>query len=203
MQNSFTAWRLHNSTNLTVCCQPRLVFELASGSGQHIVHWAKAFPSAQFQPSEIDDPLLHASIRSYIGEHPNVLPPLTLNAASDADWNRAHSLVRETGAFDMVYVGNVLHIAPWEVTVGLAKNVSKLLAKPRGLFVVYGPFKRDGAFTTSSNEEFDRNLRQRNGDWGLRDISDVANEFAKHNLSLQDIKDMPANNFILVFANTQ
>ena len=35
-----------------------------------------------------------------------------------------------------------------------------------GRLVVYGPFKKDGAFTTESNESFDTSLRQRDASWG-------------------------------------
>ncbi|KNC98344.1 uncharacterized protein SPPG_06052 [Spizellomyces punctatus DAOM BR117] len=175
------------------------VLELASGSGQHVVHWAQAYPSVHFQPSEIDDPSLLASIRSYVKDFANVAPPLLLNAMQDEHWSQARSLVAQEGAFDMVYMGNVLHIAPWDVTLAVAKNIPTLLPNEQGLFIIYGPFKRDGKFTTPSNEEFDQKLRLRNADWGLRDIADVADQFAKFGLSLQEIKDMPANNFILVF----
>ncbi|TPX64299.1 hypothetical protein SpCBS45565_g06027 [Spizellomyces sp. 'palustris'] len=179
------------------------VLELASGSGQHVIHWAQAYPSVQFQPSEIDDPSLLASIRSYVKDFATIAPPLILNAMHDEDWSQARSLVAQEGAFDMVYMGNVLHIAPWDVTLAVAKNVPTLLQNEQGLFIVYGPFKRDGKFTTPSNEEFDQKLRLRDADWGLRDIADVADEFAKFGLSLQEIKDMPANNFILVFRKTE
>lgn len=107
----------------------------------------------QFQPSEIEDPALLASINKYVADLPNVSPPMTLNATNDDHWAQVLGMVKDTGPFDMVYMGNVLHIAPWEVTLAVAKNVPKLLPTRDGIFVVYGPFKRDGKFTTPSNEE--------------------------------------------------
>ncbi|KAI8586171.1 hypothetical protein BDZ88DRAFT_455226 [Geranomyces variabilis] len=174
------------------------VLELASGSGQHVVTWAQSFPAVRFHPSEINDPALLSSISAYIKEFPNVLPPLTLDATCAADWDRVQTLVARNGLFDVIYMGNVLHIAPWSVTLALAKNLHTVLAVG-GVFVLYGAFKRDGKFTTTSNEEFDKQLRARNSEWGLRDIADVAAEFEKSGLTLREIKDMPANNFILVF----
>ncbi|KAJ3178067.1 hypothetical protein HDU87_003849 [Geranomyces variabilis] len=178
------------------------VLELASGSGQHVVTWAQTFPTVRFHPSEIDDPALLASINAYINDLPNIMPPLTLNATCTADWDRVQTLVARNGLFDVIYMGNVLHIAPWDVTLALAKNLHTVLAVG-GVFVLYGAFKRDGKFTTASNEEFDQQLRARNSEWGLRDIADVAAEFEKSGLTLREIKDMPANNFILVFKKGQ
>ncbi|KAJ3158812.1 hypothetical protein HDU86_002496 [Geranomyces michiganensis] len=175
------------------------VLEVASGSGQHVTLWAQSFPAVTFQPSEINDPALLSSIRAYTKEIPNVAPPLTLDATSDADWDRAQSLVARDGRFDVVYLGNLLHIAPWNVTVALAQNVPSVTAD-NGVLVLYGAFKRDGKFTTTSNEEFDQQLRRRNSEWGLRDIEKVATEFEKSGFLLREVRDMPANNFILVFS---
>ncbi|KAJ3284963.1 hypothetical protein HK104_009694 [Borealophlyctis nickersoniae] len=179
--------------------QAKRVLELASGSGQHVSHWARSFPSIHFQPSEIDNPPLHASIKAYTTELSNVAPPMVLNSTEPAHWDRVVDMVNKDGPFDVVYIGNVFHITPWEVTQAVAKNVPKVLPGNSGTFIVYGPFKKDGKFTTPSNEEFDQNLRARNNQWGVRDIADVAAEFKQYGLALKDVKDMPANNFILVF----
>ncbi|KAJ3186656.1 hypothetical protein HDU85_007476 [Gaertneriomyces sp. JEL0708] len=182
--------------------QASRVLEIASGSGQHISHWATTFPSVQFQPSELSDPLLHTSIQSYAQDHPNISPPLALNVTSDSDWSNLHTSVERTGPFDLVYAGNLLHISSWGITLSLAKHVPAVLSKPTGKLILYGPFKRDGAFTTESNKDFDKSLRERSSEWGLRDIADVSGEFEKHGLALEKIVDMPANNFILVFRLT-
>ena len=68
--------------------------------------------------------------------------------------------------------------------------------------MIYGPFKKDNRFTTTSNEEFDKSLRQRNPEWGYRDTGQVAQEAKKNGLALRDVKDMPANNFLLTFTES-
>ncbi|KAI8818818.1 uncharacterized protein EV422DRAFT_166435 [Fimicolochytrium jonesii] len=174
------------------------VLELSSGSGQHITHFAASFPHTHFQPSELADPALHASITAYIAPHPNISPPITLNVLSQPNWDNLLTLVGEEGGYDVVYMGNVLHIAPWEVTLAVAQNLHRVV-REEGVVVVYGPFKKEGKFTTESNEDFNRTLRERNAEWGLRDIGDVEREFGKGGLRLVEVRDMPANNFLLVF----
>ncbi|KAJ3122315.1 Acyl-coenzyme A thioesterase 11 [Nowakowskiella sp. JEL0407] len=128
--------------------QCKRVLELASGSGQHISYIAEKFPEIQFQPSEIPDEKLHASINSYIAELSNVKKPIALDALNETDWEK---LTGEN--VDLVYFVNLLHISSWRVTEMVSKNVSELL-ESGGWCIVYGPFKKDGKFTTESNEEF-------------------------------------------------
>ena len=72
-----------------------------------------------------------------------------------------------------------------------------------GVVVIYGPFKKDNRFTSASNAEFDKSLRMQNPEWGYRDTGQVAQEAKKNGLALQDVKDMPANNFLLTFAKSK
>ena len=69
--------------------------------------------------------------------------------------------------------------------------------------MIYGPFKKDNRFTSVSNAEFDKSLRTQNPEWGYRDIGQVAQEAKKNGLALQDVKDMPANNFLLTFTKSK
>ncbi|KAJ1527348.1 hypothetical protein HK096_010784, partial [Nowakowskiella sp. JEL0078] len=125
---------------------------IASGSGQHIHSWATAFPNVHFQPTELYDLKLHNSIRSYTSELSNVSEPVILNALENTNWEELNKIVEENGFFDVVYFGNLLHISPWEVTLALADKLPRVL-KEGGVLLVYGPFKKDGIFTTPSNEE--------------------------------------------------
>ena len=68
-----------------------------------------------------------------------------------------------------------------------------------GRLFVYGPFKRDGRHTAESNEAFDRSLRERNSEWGVRDINEIRNVAEEHGMMLAEIEPMPANNMILIF----
>jgi hypothetical protein len=97
-----------------------------------------------------------------------------------------------------VFCANVIHIAPWRVAEGLFAGAGRYLRADGRLFL-YGPFKRDGRHTAISNAVFDTSLRQRNPDWGVRDIEDLQRLAGSVGLELIEIAEMPANNLTLVF----
>ena len=167
--------------------------EVGSGSGQHVVGFARAFPNLIWHPSD-PDPRHRASIdgwRVSSGLEANITDALDLDA-SQPNWN---DIPATCAAIVSI---NVLHIAPWEVTTGLLAGAGRHLADMAALFI-YGPFKRDGAHTAESNVAFDQSLRARNPDWGIRDIVDLVDVAQDHGLQLADTAPMPANNFTLVF----
>jgi hypothetical protein len=97
-----------------------------------------------------------------------------------------------------VFCANVIHIAPWRVAEGLFAGAGRYLSDG-GLLFLYGPFKRDGKHTAISNAVFDASLRERDAEWGVREIEDVE-KLARHvGLGLIEIAEMPANNLTLVF----
>jgi hypothetical protein len=98
-----------------------------------------------------------------------------------------------------VFCANVIHIAPWRVAGGLFAGAGHYLRADGRLFL-YGPFKRDGKHTAPSNAAFDASLRDRNPEWGVRDIADLEKLAAGAGLVLIEIAEMPANNLVLVFA---
>jgi SAM-dependent methyltransferase len=165
------------------------VLEIASGTGEHIVHFAAQFPRLAWQPSD-SDPLALASIAAWRSESggKNLLAPVEVDAA--ADWK-----VPDISAILCI---NMVHISPWEATKGLMRNAGRLLPKG-GVLYVYGPFRQQNRPTAPSNEEFDRNLKSRNSQWGLRFVEDVAQEASLHALHLDQIIEMPANNLSLLF----
>lgn len=165
------------------------VLEIASGTGEHIVHFAAQFPHLAWQPSD-SDPLALASIAAWRAESggDNLLAPVEVDAA--ADWQ-----VQDISAILCI---NMVHISPWEATKGLMRNAGRLLPKG-GVLYVYGPFRQQDRPTAPSNEEFDRNLKSRNSQWGLRLVEDVAQEASLHALHLDQIIEMPANNLSLLF----
>ena len=165
------------------------VLEIASGTGEHIVHFAAQFPHLAWQPSD-SDPLALASIAAWRAESggDNLLAPVEVDAA--ADWQ-----VQDISAILCI---NMVHISPWEATKGLMRNAGHLLPKG-GVLYVYGPFRQQNRPTAPSNEEFDRNLKSRNSQWGLRLVEDVAQEASLHALHLDQIIEMPANNLSLLF----
>lgn len=166
------------------------VLEIGSGGGEHAVYFAAALPGLSWQPSEADAAGL-ASIRAWIAHSgvSNVAAPVVLDATA-ADWPLASA--------DAVLAINVLHYSPWETTPALLAGVARLLP-PGGVLYCYGPYRREGAHTAPSNVEFDAWLKARDPRFGVRDLEAVAEVAATHGLLLEEVVDMPANNFSLVF----
>ena len=167
-----------------------IVLEVASGSGEHIVHFAEALPDLVFQPSD-PDAEARASIDDWVQTQGlgNVRTAMALDAARES-WPIEHA--------DAVLCCNMIHIAPWEAAVGLITGAAGVLAGG-GTLYLYGPYRREGRHTAPSNEAFDRDLRQRNPAWGVRDLEAVATLAVAREFGPPEIIDMPANNLSLVF----
>ncbi len=167
-----------------------LVLEVASGSGEHVIHFASALPGLTFQPSD-PDPGARASIDAWVAEAGlgTIRPAVTLDAAG-TDWPIA--------AADAVLCINMVHIAPWAATEGLMRGAAAILS-PGAPLILYGPYRRDGAHTAPSNAAFDADLRARNPAWGVRDLEAVADLAAAQGFGAPLVVPMPANNLTLVF----
>lgn len=165
------------------------VLEIASGSGEHVVHFAALFPALEWLPSD-PDPASRASIAAWTSEAglSNIAPPLDLDAAAK-DW--------PIGSADAILCINMIHISPWSATEGLLAGAGRAL-DPGAPLYLYGPFRMADRPTAPSNEAFDLSLRSRNPAWGLRDIADVEKSAERQGLVLEDIADMPANNVSVV-----
>lgn len=165
------------------------VLEIASGSGEHVVHFAGAFPQLIWQPSDPDcDALI--SIAAWSGEAglANIAPPLELDASAP-DWPPV--------AADAVLCINMVHISPWAATLGLFAGAAMLL--PAGApLILYGPYIEADVATADSNIAFDASLRARNPAWGLRDTRDVIEAAASAGLAFAGRRGMPANNLMLL-----
>jgi len=169
-----------------------IVLEIGAGTGEHAVHFAAAFPRVSWQPTDPDAPS-RESIASWIAASglTNVRAPLDLNVALSV-WPDVPAHV------DAIVSLNMIHIAPWSATLGLFAGAERHLTAGKPLFL-YGAFMRDGEHTAPSNADFDRSLRSRNPEWGVRDIADLTRLGAQHGLVLAETFDMPANNMSLVF----
>jgi SAM-dependent methyltransferase len=166
-----------------------LVLEVASGTGEHAVHFAKRFPALTWQPSD-PDPIALASINAWRADSnlPNVRPAMLLDAS--ADWPIAQA--------DAVVCINMTHISPWAATVGLLRNAARLLP-PSAVLFIYGPYNQRDVPLADSNAAFDASLRQQNAEWGLRYVEDIVEEADDVGLRLNRVIDMPANNLSLIF----
>lgn len=168
------------------------VLEIASGTGQHVAHFAAALPDLVFQPSDRSDRDFASIVAWCADAGPgNVRAPILLDVTADP-WPAA------VGTPDAIFCANMIHIAPWEACLGLLRGAGAHLA-PGGVLVTYGPYKVGGAHTSPTNEAFDRDLRARDPRWGVRDLDEVARVAAAHGLELEEHVAMPANNLSVVF----
>ena len=169
------------------------VLEVASGSGEHVVHFAAAFPHLDWQPSD-PDPAGLISIAAYRAEAglANIAPPLALDASAP-EW--------PIDRVDAVLCINMVHISPWQATLGLFAGAARLLATGAPL-ILYGPYIEPDVPTAASNLAFDASLRARDPAWGLRDTDIVKAAATDAGFAFAERRAMPANNLMLLFRRT-
>lgn len=172
------------------------VLEVGSGSGQHAVGFAAAMPALTWWPSDPDAAHL-ASIAAWRDGSgvTNLKAPAALSV-TDAEWRLADGGTPEDLA--AIVSLNMIHIAPWAACEGLMRGAGRYLA-PDGLLVLYGPFKRDGQHTAPSNASFDQMLQSENPEWGVRDLTAVADVAQSEGLEHAETLQMLANNLVVVF----
>ena len=172
--------------------------EAGSGTGQHVVHFAKHTPDITWWPSDLNERHLK-SIEAWRAHAalPNIRPPLRIDL-TDPAWSSAMHDGSVPAELLAVFCANVIHIAPWRVAEGLFAGAGRYLRSEGRLFL-YGPFKREGKHTAMSNAVFDTSLREQDAEWGVRDIADLEKLAARVGLALIETVPMPANNFILAF----
>jgi SAM-dependent methyltransferase len=166
------------------------LLEVASGTGQHAVYFARAFPGLTWQPTDGDAAALE-SIDAWRAEEglTNMLPARVLDASSDA-WPVSHA--------DAMLCVNMIHIAPWSACQGLMRGAARVL-RPGGRLVLYGPYFVEGRETAPSNLAFDESLKARDPSWGVRELGAVTAEAARHGLQRERVVEMPSNNLTVVF----
>lgn len=170
-----------------------VVLEIASGSGEHAVHVARALPALDWQPSDPDE-AARRSITAHTRDSglPNIRAPLMIDATRQP-WPVARA--------DAVVAINMIHIAPWAATTGLMASAGATLSEG-GVLYLYGPFREGGDHTAPSNAAFDASLRARDASWGVRDREAVVAAAEAHGLHLTERVAMPANNLSLIFRKT-
>lgn len=168
------------------------ILEIASGTGEHAIHFAEALSRLEWQPSDVDPAALE-SLAAHAADAAltNLRPGIVLDSRDD-DWGAA---ANDVAAIVCI---NMIHIAPWACCEGLVRGAGRTLDRGAPL-VTYGPYRFDGSFTAPSNETFDAALRHRDASWGVRDLSDVERIANTAGLDLARVVDMPANNHIVVF----
>jgi hypothetical protein len=165
-----------------------LVLEIASGTGEHALAFSKRFPNLEWQPSD-PDPQALASIAAWQAEGTvNLHPPIQLDVIQSWPVDRA----------DAILCVNMVHISPWQCSLGLLDGAQRLLATGSPL-ILYGPWLEAGVEAAPSNLAFDLDLKARNAEWGLRLVEDFAAEAALRGFVLVERRHMPSNNLMLRF----
>jgi len=174
------------------------VLEVGSGAGQHAVYFAKKMPHLIWQTS--DQIAYHAGIKQWLSDAdlPNTPPPLKLDVSNDTWPNVNDDTQNLKQGYDVIFSANAVHIMSWQNVLDFINNAGKLL-ESKGLFILYGPFNYNNAYTSESNARFDVWLKNNNPESGIRNFETI-NELAEER-SLRLINDysMPANNRILAW----
>jgi hypothetical protein len=167
-----------------------LVLEVASGTGEHAVHFAQTYPRLSWQPSDPEEESL-ASIAAWREDArlANLLAPIALDASA-SPWPIARA--------DAVLCINMVHISPLEATEGLLAGAAALLA-PGAPLILYGPYLEAAVATAPSNLEFDAWLKRRDPRFGLRSAEWLDERAAAHGFARARRVAMPANNLTLVY----
>jgi len=166
-----------------------VVLEVASGTGEHALAFARRFPHLCWQPSD-PDPEALSSIAAWQAEGPsNLRTPIYLNVCAP-EW--------PVEAADAILCTNMVHISPWEASIGLLDGAARLLGNGAPL-ILYGPWLQADVPTAPSNKAFDISLRDRDPRWGLRLVEDFAAEASLRGLVLTARQPMPSNNLMLHF----
>jgi SAM-dependent methyltransferase len=170
------------------------VLEVGSGTGQHAAFFTERMPEWQWQPTEARAEAME-SIAAYRDESKatGFLSPLLLNVKT-TEW--------PGGPYDAVFSANVVHIAPWPVSLALVAGAARTLRKG-GRLILYGPFRFRGELTPESNRAFDERLRSEDPAWGIRDVIDIAKEARAAGFGEPEIVAMPANNHVVSFTKTE
>ncbi len=169
------------------------ILEISSGTGDHGVFMAPQLAPRYWLPSD-PDPDARASIAAWQQFTPcdRLYPPIDLDASSQ-QW-----LIESKEPITSIVNINMIHIAPRSAYLGLFAGASRILPVD-GILYLYGPFKQGGVHTAPSNAAFDESLRSQNPEWGVRDLEEITAVAHSHNIELQEVYPMPANNLSVVF----
>lgn len=177
---------------LSVLPAQGLILEIGSCTGQHLVHFAPAFPGLTWQPSDRVEYLEGLTARIAANAGGNILPAVELDVMGS--WPEPH--------YEAVYSANTAHIMSWEMVAAMFAGVARLL-RPGGVFCLYGPFNEAGQFTSDSNRAFDDSLRSRDPEMGVRDLEALDTLACNHHMLFIQQIQLPANNSLLVFQKTE
>ena len=172
------------------------VLEISSGTGAHVELWSQNYPKTSWQPTEYNPDRVTCINDLFKDKEKwaNIKTATNLDCSTDycTSWGF------DTSFFDLIVNCNMIHISPWEATVGLFKGAGKAL-KQGGHLITYGPYKINGVLSPQSNVMFDQSLQQRNPEWGIREINECKNLALQNQLTFVKKISMPANNFVVIY----
>ena len=163
--------------------------EIGSGTGQHAVHFAAHLTHLIWHPTEQLAYLPDLAARVKLEGSSNLRAPTVLDVKQS---------VWPLRAADAIFTANTLHTMAWAEVLVMYRGLAAVLS-PGGILCLYGPFRYSGRYTSSSNQDFDRMLQERDPKSGLRDIDDLTTLAAQYGLRLRTDHDLPANNRLLEF----
>ncbi|WP_114228168.1 MULTISPECIES: DUF938 domain-containing protein [Sphingomonas] len=165
-----------------------LVLEIASGTGEHALAFARRFPALEWQPTDPAPDALE-SIAAWREEGPaNLRPPLRLDVCEEP-WPIAHA--------DAVVAINLVHISPWAASLALLAGAATILP-PHAPLILYGPWRVPGEPLARSNLAFEAALQARDPRFGIRNVAAFAAAAREAGFSLDRQQAMPANNRMLL-----
>ncbi|APG46120.1 DUF938 domain-containing protein [Phaeobacter porticola] len=170
--------------------RPRAL-EIASGTGQHMIGFARRCAHLDWQPTDVD-PARLSSIDAYVADSGcrNVAAALQLDA-TEAPWPA------NIGTFELIVLSNLLHLISIPEAKSLIRNAADHLA-PGGQFLIYGPFQRGGELTSDGDRAFHAKLTAHDPEVGYKDDFDVMDWLQASGLEMRNVVEMPANNLALV-----
>ncbi|BBK31563.1 uncharacterized protein DUF938 [Stella humosa] len=174
-----------------------LLLEIASGTGEHAAYMAARLPGTiEWQPTDgAVDSLADIDGHARAGDGARIRPALLLDVTA-ATWPLASA--------SSVLCCNMIHIAPWAAAEGLFAGAARTLDRADAPLLLYGPFRRNGVHTATSNAEFDRSLQARDARWGVRCLeSEVLPLASRSGFRLDAIRPMPANNLMVMFRRSR
>jgi hypothetical protein len=151
-------------------------------------------PDIEWHPTEIAAERI-ASIDAYAAEAglANLHPALHLDAAQHG-WAATHT------PFDLIHIGNLLHLIPLETARSILIEATKALSSA-GTLVIYGPFMRAGTLVSDADRRFDAELRTADPAIGYKDDIWVKEVLTAAGLTPR-LRDMPANNLAFIAGRT-
>jgi len=166
----------------------KTVLEIGSGTGQHAVYFSSLFTGLTWQTSDLKEH--HQGIQAWIdgSKLDNVLPPIELDVTND--WPDIQ--------YDLIYSANTVHIMSVEAVTQMFANLPGCM-HTESIFLLYGPFNYQGKYTSSSNQQFDCWLKQRDPGSGIKNFEWLEGIAAASGLKCIEDFEMPANNHILVW----